>query len=161
MQSNILAALSDVFLKIFNMSMAAVWIILAVILLRLLLKRAPKFIICLLWGLAGIRLICPFSFESFLSIIPSAQVINPNFLTNSAEAVDVGVPAISSAVNSAVISGFEQNPSALTLLQTVGNVVPLIWLAGIIAMLIFAPVSYTHLILLLSDVPNPCDATDA
>ncbi len=145
MQSNILAALSDVFLKIFNMSMAAVWIILAVILLRLLLKRAPKFIICLLWGLAGIRLICPFSFESFLSIIPSAQVINPNFLTNSAEAVDVGVPAISSAVNSAVISGFEQNPSALTLLQTVGNVVPLIWLAGIIAMLIFALISFLRL----------------
>ena len=103
MQSNILAALSDVFLKIFNMSMAAVWIILAVILLRLLLKRAPKIIICVLWAFVGIRLICPFSFESFLSLIPSSQVINPNFLTNSAEAVDVGVPAISSAVNSAVI----------------------------------------------------------
>ncbi len=145
MQSNILAALSDVFLKIFNMSMAAVWIILAVILLRLLLKRAPKIIICVLWAFVGIRLICPFSFESFLSIIPSAQVINPNFLTNSAEAVDVGVPAISSAVNSAVISGFEQNPSALTLLQTVGNVVPLIWLAGIIAMLIFALISFLRL----------------
>ena len=100
MQSNILKVLSDIFLKIFNMSMAAVWIILAVILLRLLLKRAPKFIICLLWGLAGIRLICPFSFESFLSIIPSAQLINPNIIAYSTDkVVDTGVPAINRKIN--------------------------------------------------------------
>ena len=61
-----------VFLKILNMSITAGWSVLAVILARLLLKKAPKWITVLMWGLAGIRLVCPFSLESVFSLIPSA-----------------------------------------------------------------------------------------
>ena len=140
MQSNILAALSDLFLKIFNMSMAAVWIILAVILLRLLLKRAPKIIICVLWAFVGIRLICPFSFESFLSLIPSSRLINPNITYSINRAVDTGVPAINRKINSFLLLSDALNP-----LQIIISIISIIWLAGIIAMLIFALISFLRL----------------
>ena len=58
-------------IKLFNMSINAVWIILAVIVLRFLLKKAPKYINLVMWGLVGLRLVCPFTFESVLSLIPS------------------------------------------------------------------------------------------
>lgn len=59
--------MSSLFLKIVNMSIAASWLILAVVLLRVVLKKAPKWIHVLLWGIVAFRLICPFSFESALS----------------------------------------------------------------------------------------------
>ncbi len=67
--------MSDIFIKILNMSITASWVVLAVLLLRLIFKKAPKWIMCAMWGLVAIRLVCPFSFESRLSIIPSAEPI--------------------------------------------------------------------------------------
>ena len=67
--------MSGFFLSIVNMSISASWIVLAVLLLRLLLKKAPKWITVLLWGIVAIRLICPFSIESVMSLIPSAETI--------------------------------------------------------------------------------------
>jgi len=63
------------FLKIFNMSVAAGWMVLAVVFLRIVLKKAPRSLFCLLWGLVAIRLVCPFSFESVLSLVPSAEIL--------------------------------------------------------------------------------------
>ena len=59
--------LSEVFLKILNMSISASWLVLAVLLLRLVLKKAPKWVSVLLWGFVAVRLICPFTIESVLS----------------------------------------------------------------------------------------------
>ena len=58
--------MADIFLKIFNMSVSACWIVLAVILFRAVLKKAPKWVNCVLWGIAGLRLGLPFSFESLV-----------------------------------------------------------------------------------------------
>lgn len=63
------------FLKLVNMSITASWLVLAIIAVRLIFKKAPKWILCLLWGLVAIRLICPFSIESSLSLIPDAEPI--------------------------------------------------------------------------------------
>ena len=49
--------MSDFFLSIMNMSISAGWIVLAVLVLRILLKRAPKWITVLLWGIVALRLI--------------------------------------------------------------------------------------------------------
>ena len=65
-----------VFLKVFNMSIAAIWLILAVLVLRLLLKNAPRWITCMLWAAVAFRLICPFTFKSAFSIIPDAETVN-------------------------------------------------------------------------------------
>ena len=53
--------MSELFLKIINMSISASWLILAVLILRLVLKKAPKWVNVLLWGIVAVRLICPFS----------------------------------------------------------------------------------------------------
>ena len=68
--------MSEFFLNIVNMSISASWIVLAVLLLRLLLKKAPKWINGILWGIVGLRLIMPFSFESIFSLIPSSETIS-------------------------------------------------------------------------------------
>jgi beta-lactamase regulating signal transducer with metallopeptidase domain len=69
-----------VFIRFLNMSIAASWLILAVVLLRVILKKAPKSIRRILWALVGIRLVLPFSPESFLSLIPSAETVSPDIL---------------------------------------------------------------------------------
>ncbi len=67
--------MSDIFLKLLNMSFAASWLIVAVMIFRLIARRIPRWIICLSWGLVAIRLICPFSLESPFSLVPSHEVI--------------------------------------------------------------------------------------
>ena len=59
--------MNEIFVKLVNMSIAAGWLIIAVLVLRLLLKKAPRWITCLLWAFVAIRLICPFSVQSQLS----------------------------------------------------------------------------------------------
>ena len=67
--------MGEVLVKLLNMSIAASWLILAVCLLRVLMKRAPRWIICALWGLVAFRLICPVAIESEISLIPSIEPI--------------------------------------------------------------------------------------
>ena len=69
--------MTELFLKLLNMGLSATWLILAVLLLRLVLKRAPKWVNPLLWGVAALRLVLPFSIESALSLIPRGEVISP------------------------------------------------------------------------------------
>ncbi len=77
-----------IFHEILNMSIVASWLIVAVILLRIFLKKAPRKIVCFLWALVAVRLICPFSFESRLSLIPSAQPIETMERQNSDTSID-------------------------------------------------------------------------
>lgn len=70
--------MSAIFLKILDMSYAAGWLMAAVILARLLLKKAPKRMVCLLWALAAVRLLCPFSIKSALSLIPDREPLTGN-----------------------------------------------------------------------------------
>ena len=67
--------MGDIFLKLLNMSITASWLILAVLWIRLLFRKIPKWITCLLWGVVAIRLIFPFSIESAFSLQPSAEPI--------------------------------------------------------------------------------------
>lgn len=68
-----------VFLKVLNMGFTASWLILAVLFIRMLLKKAPKWISCLLWALVAFKLVCPFSIESALSLIPSSEPLPPDY----------------------------------------------------------------------------------
>ena len=68
--------MDKIFLSLLNRGIAAGWLILAVLILRLVLKRAPKWIPCILWGIVAVRLICPFSLESAFSLIPSGETLS-------------------------------------------------------------------------------------
>ena len=65
--------MAAVFLKLLNLSISASWLVLAVLVLRLISKRSPKWVNVLLWGIVALRLVLPFSIESALSLIPSAE----------------------------------------------------------------------------------------
>ena len=90
--------MSAVFLKILNMSITAGWLILAVILLRALLKKAPKWVFCLLWGLVALRLVCPFSLESVLSLIPSRETIPGDIAQQQAPAIHSGISLVDNSL---------------------------------------------------------------
>ena len=104
--------MSSFFLKIVNMSIAASWLILAVVLLRVVLKKAPKWINVLLWGIVAFRLICPFSFESALSLIPSAETISPEIMMDWTPEISTGVSSIDKVVNPTITDTFAPEPIA-------------------------------------------------
>ena len=138
--------MSAVFLKVLNMSMTASWLILAVVLTRLILKKAPKWIPCLLWGLVAIRLICPFSFESVLSLIPSSETIPANIALQPEHAINSGITIVNEAVNPVVAESFTPAPTdSANPLQIVIPVAAIIWIAGIVIMLGYALISYLKL----------------
>lgn len=84
-----------IFLKLFNMSISAGWLILAVIVLRFLLQKAPKWLPCILWTFVAVRLICPLSLESVFSLIPSTETLSTNVVRYApTPAIDSGIPAI-------------------------------------------------------------------
>lgn len=135
--------MDEVMIKLFNMSLTAVWLILAVIVLRLILKKAPKDINLIMWGLVGLRLVCPFTFESVLSLIPSAETIPSDVAFVSSPSVDTGFNAVNEIINPAV-SDFAQVPytigySPIDMLLRISFAV---WAAGIIVMLVYSFISY-------------------
>lgn len=138
--------MTEFFATIVNMSISASWIVLAVLLLRKLLKKAPKWVNVLLWGIVAIRLVCPFSFESTLSLIPSSQTINPEVSLNPA-VIDSGVSVIDNVVNP-VISNATITPEPEKELNVFKFIMPYLaglWLVGIVILLIYTFISYSKL----------------
>ena len=138
--------MSAVFLKILNMSITASWLIAAAVLIRPLLKKAPKWISCLLWALVAIRLVCPFSFESVLSLIPSSQTIPTNIAVQSEPQIDSGITAVNDVINPVITEWFAPaTAESVNPLQIIIPIAAYIWIAGIIVLLAFALISYIKL----------------
>lgn len=134
------------FIKLLNMSITAGWIVLGVFLLRLALKKAPRWAVCALWALVGVRLVCPVSFESVLSLIPSAETISPNILYSSAPQIQSGIDFINSAVNPALSESFAPDVYAsANPMQIAAFIASAVWLFGAAAMLLYAAFSYFRL----------------
>lgn len=137
--------MGDMFLKILNMSIVASWLILAVVLLRFILKKAPKWIAVLLWGIVALRLVVPFSFESALSLIPSAETFNAHNIQYETPAISSGIPAVNNAVNPVLGETFVPNQvGSINPLYVWTLVASAIWLVGIAAMLLYAVISYVR-----------------
>ena len=133
------------FIKILNMSITASWLIISVMITRLLIRKAPKWISCLLWGFVMIRLICPFSFESSLSVIPSKEVIPQDIALSESPAISTGVSAINRTLNPIIESLAPTVGGSVNPLQVWTAVGTWIWLAGIVVMLAYALISYLKL----------------
>lgn len=138
--------MTDLFLKMLNMSISATWLALAVLLLRLLLKKAPKWTHVLLWGLVAFRLLCPFTLESVLSLIPSAETIPPEILLDATPAIDSGIDAVNRVVNPMITESFTPSPMAsANPLQIWIPIAAYIWCIGMAVMLLYTLFSYWHL----------------
>ena len=124
--------MSALFLKLVNMSLSASWLVLVVLALRLVLKRAPKWVNVLLWGMVGVRLVLPVSIESTLSLVPSAEPVSPAIIGGTA--VRVGGSAAAGAASSPAAAG----PGLVEILSYV-------WAAGAILLFLYSVVSWLRL----------------
>lgn len=138
--------MTELFIKIVNMSISASWIVLAVIIFRILLKKAPKWVNPLLWSIVGLRLILPFSIESVLSLIPSVETISPEIIYDEAPAIHSGIDVLNRTVNpvisesSAPVTGASVNP-----LQIWIPVFSVIWIVRLVCMLSYTVFSFRRL----------------
>lgn len=139
--------MAAVFLKLLNLSISASWLVLAVLVLRLISKRSPKWVNVLLWGIVALRLVLPFSIESALSLIPSAETVSPAAVQFApAPTITSGVSVIDNAVNSSLSEHFAAVPTAsVNPLYVWTEIAGWVWLIGLGAMLLYALVSYLRL----------------
>lgn len=138
--------MAEIFQKALNMSIAAGWLILAVIALRLLLRRAPKRFRLLLWAVVGLRLALPWSIESALSLIPSAQTLPEGIMLERAPVLDTGISALNGAINPGFTAAFTPELGAsANPLQVLLPIAAALWMLGAAAMLLWALVSWLRL----------------
>ena len=139
--------MAAVFLKLLNLSISASWLVLAVLVLRLVSKRSPKWVNVLLWGIVALRLVLPFSIESALSLIPSAETVSPAVVQfDPAPTITSGVNIIDNAVNPSLSEHFAAAPTmSVNPLYVWTYLAGWVWLIGLGVMLLYALVSYLRL----------------
>jgi len=134
---------TELFLDIVNMSISAGWLVLAVFVLRLALKKAPKWVSVMLWGVVAVRLICPLSIESALSLIPSRETIRPEIMTDWTPEISTGIAPLDQVVNPVISTSFAPEPSAsANPLQILIPVAAHVWILGTAVMLLYTGISY-------------------
>lgn len=137
--------MEQIFLTILNRSIAAGWLILAVIVLRWVLKKAPKNACLALWAIAAVRLALPAALTSRLSLIPKAETIPAGILLDAQPAIDSGITAVNEVVNPMIAASFTPDPAAsANPLQILVPVLAWLWLLDICGMLLYAAGSWLH-----------------
>ena len=135
-----------VMIRILNMSISAGWLMLAVMAARLLLKKAPRWITVILWGLVGLRLIMPFSISSSFSLIPASQVIRPSLVYSMHPTVSSAVTVIDDTVSPVLETSLAADPAAgVNPIQIWPGVPGAVWLAGMAVMLSYGLISHFRL----------------
>jgi hypothetical protein len=123
--------MTDVFLGFLNRSLSAAILIFAIVLIRLVFKKAPKWLLCALWALAAVRLLCPVSVESVLSLIPSAETVQPEIVYSVEPAITSGIPAVDAIVNPPLQAAFTPDPAqSANPLQILTELAAWVWLGG-------------------------------
>ena len=134
------------FLKIINMSISASWLVMAVLILRLVLKKAPKWVNVLLWGIVAVRLICPFSFESALSLIPSAETFPEKVISGPSFDVQTGITPVDNRINDYLGDRYFEG---VTVPANNGNhmmnILSIVWTIGILLLAAYTVISYWRL----------------
>lgn len=151
------------FLKIVNMSILASWLVLVVMILRLILKKAPRWISVLLWGLVAVRLICPFSIESPVSLIPDSvgngdwlsewmddyigevSIIHDNSVNYDAAVAAGREPVSDGSGGYYVVTGYDRLGEPSTVENTVIPVLSVIWFNGMALLAMYTAISYWRL----------------
>ena len=138
--------MAEVFLTLVNRGLSAGWLVLAVIAARFLLKKAPRWAVCALWGLVALRLLCPFSPESPLSLIPDAQPVSPEAVWNTVPAVEMAPDATEAPVSPVLEAVLPDGlPVSPTPAQRIVAAASILWCAGLAGMALYTLVSYRRL----------------
>lgn len=138
--------MAEVFQKALNMGIAASWLILAVVVLRFVLKKAPKRLRLMLWAIVGLRLVLPWSFKSALSLIPSAETLPQGIMLERTPELNTGITALNNAINPGFTQAFmPETGSSANPLQVLLPIASALWLAVSVLMLLWALLSYMRL----------------
>ena len=138
--------MNELFLKMINLGVTASYLALAVILIRAIFRKAPKRVFPFLWGLVALRLLFPFSIESPLSLIPSAETVNPEILVAEEPAISSGIAFVNRVVNPILKESLAPDPiTGSHSVQARVSIAFVIWAVGIAAMLVYALISYLRL----------------
>ncbi|MBQ6165366.1 MAG: hypothetical protein IJK23_12900 [Clostridia bacterium] len=132
--------MDDLFLKLFNMSVTAGWVVLALVAVRLVFRKAPKRLLCALWGLVGLRLILPFTLKSVVSLIPSTETVGSDPVGNPV--INSGFSAFNTVVNPVISQNAVPLQTGRTQWESFLAAAPYLWLCGAALMLAWAVFSY-------------------
>jgi len=144
--------MSALFLKLLNMSINAGWLVLAVVVIRMLTRKAPKYLHCVLWALVALRLVMPFSLPSPTSVLPTAEPVPPAVVYRAERAVPAPtlqtVPTVPNAP--ATVTPAPQTEPEMPATATPAPASPLdiaavVWLSGCGLMALYALASYLRL----------------
>ena len=134
------------FAELLNVSLTASLIALVVILIRFFMKKTPKWVTCILWGMVGLKLILPFSIESPLSLIPNkeplpvADIYNTSALVSGnsyTSVVDSGSQIFDAFVGTAI-----RETSSEAVLKSNLSIIACSWLIGVAVMIAYSIISY-------------------
>lgn len=159
--------METVFLKVADMAYGAGWLILAVVFFRFLLKKAPKWMSCLLWALVAFKLFCPFTIESAFSLVPEGEPLPSQVMTEDRFQAPVGIKNMDTPVNAhsqessheEVTIPEEQEPDVLQILG-------IVWALGFTVFVLYGLIGYCRLARLTLARVNPekgvflCDNID-
>ncbi len=140
--------MTELFITMMNMSLAAGWAVLVVLFLRMamIIMRVPRSLVILLWGVIAVRLICPVALESVISLLPSGEVISPDIMMYREPIIHTGILPVNTAVNSWLTGSLAPAPGdSVNPLQIWIPVLSFVWILGIIAMVIYTILSYIFL----------------
>ncbi len=129
--------METLFIRMLNLSINASIMIAAILFFRLVFRKAPKWINCLIWSLVGIRLLFPFSIESSFSLIPKQDPI-PSSIVIWTPVSSVAQPDVTTSLETSVNASRSSTGSILQILSYV-------WIVGLILMLVYAVFSYLSL----------------
>ena len=138
--------MNTVFLSFLNRAVAAGWLVLAVLVLRLLLRRAPKRLTCALWALVAVRLVLPFSIPSPLSLVPSAQTVVPESIYAARPVIETGIPAVNSTIENQLQSVYYEGvtvPAGTA--AHAADLLAVLWIAGGAVLMLYCLGTWLHL----------------
>ena len=131
------------FLKLVNMSITASWLVLTIIAVRLVFRKTPKWILCLLWGLVAVRLIFPFSIESALSLIPNPEPLPQDIIYTAHPQLQSGIIIVDNTINPMLESSMTPiEPASANPTQIWSFILSQVWILGMVLMLLYTIISY-------------------
>ena len=139
--------MTELFVKLINMSLSASILVMVVLLLRLVFRGAPRWVSVLLWGLVAVRLICPITIESAYSLMPETEWIGQDADVPeedfSFDSVPEDIPVDSIIGEDVTVHYYPTDPT-ITVRRSISAsfVLACVWIAGMTAMVLYALISY-------------------
>mgnify|MGYP002517222654 CR=1 FL=1 len=145
--------MEPVFLKVVNMSLTASWLILAVAVVRVLFRRMPKWVMCLLWGMVAVRLLCPVALEWEHSVLPSAEPLPKDIIYTARPQLQSDIIIVDNTVNPMLASSMTPiEPASANPTQIWSFILSQVWILGMAIMLLLAYLGNTELLTAINEV---------